>query len=282
MVHELRQLQKPRSSGSTCSNTYSAANDTLARTLVFLINDDKQSSTSFALLDKLRAKHGEDLNKYAQLTAALCVVQDRPFTRHINENKTVSPDAVAIYEYYTANEKRMLFPIKNVPAELLMCSSLMRPLPFRNCSGPALNHYAGDNAIGKHFFDIQYDEESFRKGTAKKVDAAGFNLPNILKYGGVCAGSRRRSLRWSLAKRSACRQPTYTTASSAEVGHAWVGFLQAPRLRRLRRRAGGSPTGYWNFDVGRYEEYRGVRGSDAKIPDAARISPIPTSRFSPR
>lgn len=263
MVHELRQVKDAQQRMGLLK--YLRANDTLARTLVFLINDDKQAATSFALLDKLREKHGEELNKYAQLTAALCVVQDRPFERRINENKTVSPDAVAIWEYYTANEKRMLFPIKNVPAELLMYvvdeTSSIPEMEW------ALRRYAGDNAVGKHFFDIQYDEESFRKGTAKRVDAAGFNLPNILKFGGVCADQAF----FAMEVGKAIGVPTtYTTASSAEVGHAWVGFLQA----RPSAGYGGGPAGFWNFDVGRYEEYRGVRGSvedpqtRREIPDA--------------
>ncbi len=268
MVHELRTVENPKQRLDLLK--YLRANDTLARTLVFLINDDKQSPTTFALLDKLRAKHGEDLNKYAQLTAALCLVQDRPFTRRINENKTVSPDPLAIYEYYTTNEKHMLFPIKNVPAELLMFvvdeTSSIPELQW------ALTHYAGDNAIGKHFFDIQYDEDSFRKGTAKKVDAAGFNLPNILKYGGVCADQAFFAM--ELGK--AIGVPTtYTTASSAEVGHAWVGFLQARASAGYG--GGGSSTGFWNFDVGRYEEYRGVRGS---VEDPQTRQDIPDSYVS--
>jgi hypothetical protein len=270
MVHELRQVKNPTQRMELLK--YLRANDALARTLVFLIDDDTQPATAFALLDKLRAKHGEDLNKYAQLTAALCVVQDRPFSRRINENKTVSPDAAAIWEYYTANEKRMLFPIKNVPAELLMyVVDETSPIPEMEW---ALKHYAGDNSVGKHFFDIQYDEDSFRKGTQKKVDAAGFTLPNILKYGGVCADQAF----FAMEVGKAIGVPTtYTTASSAEVGHAWVGFLQARASAGYGSSGGGSPVGFWNFDVGRYEEYRGVRGS---VEDPQTRGEIPDSYVS--
>ncbi|HUO09154.1 MAG TPA: hypothetical protein VM008_12680 [Phycisphaerae bacterium] len=269
MVHDLRHVYDGNEAPAKRLDLlkYLRANDTLARTLAFLINDDKQAGTAFALLDKLRAKHGDELDKYAQLAAAICLVHDRPFQRRINENVTKSPDPVAIYEYYTTNEKRMLFPIRNVPAELLVfvvdTTSPIEEMKW------ALGHYAGDNAIGKHFFDIQYDEDSFRKGTEKKVDAAGYSLPNILRYGGVCADQAFFAM--ELGK--AIGVPTtYTTASSAEVGHAWVGFLQAHPGTY-----GAPATGAWNFDVGRYEEYRGVRGN---VEDPQTRREIPDSYVS--
>jgi tetratricopeptide (TPR) repeat protein len=55
----------------------------------------------------------------------------------------------------------------------------------------------------------------------------------------------------------------YTTGKSAEAGHAWVGFVQA-----------ASDRVFWNFDQGRYPEYKGVKGEvldpqmRVRIPDA--------------
>jgi hypothetical protein len=42
----------------------------------------------------------------------------------------------------------------------------------------------------------------------------------------------------------------YDTGESGETGHAWVGFLQT-----------NGNAGWWNFDSGRYEAYKGVRGT---------------------
>ena len=123
----------------------------------------------------------------------------------------------------------------------------------------ALQNYAHDSMIGKHFFDIKYDEDHFRKGTPKKVNVNGYNLQNILKFGGICADQAY----FAMEIGKAIGVPTaYASGASAESPHAWVGFLQAKGSR-----------GWWNFNEGRYDEYKGVRGwvvdpqTREKIPD---------------
>ncbi len=188
--------------------------------------------------------HAAQLNDFANLAAAICVVHDRPFTRRINEHMTTAPDPVAIFEYYTTNEKLMLYGVRNVPAELLVyvvdTTSSIDEMRW------ALQRYAGDTQVGRHFFDITYDYGYFKSGTGKKIAGADYTLPNILRFGGVCADQAY----FAMEIGKAIGVPTtYTTGSSAEVGHAWVGFLQTHGDRL-----------FWNFDVGRYEEYRGIRG----------------------
>ena len=56
------------------------------------------------------------------------------------------------------------------------------------------------------------------------------------------------------------------TGASASVGHAWVGFLQADRGK-----------GWWNFDVGRYSAYKGVRGN---VRDPQSRQAVPDSQVS--
>jgi hypothetical protein len=241
--------------------TYLRANPNLARTLAFLINDDKEAAGAYLVLERLRAKHGAELDAYANLAAAICVVHDRPFTRQINENLTTAPDAVDLFEYYTANEKSMLFGVKNVPAELLMyVVDTTSSIPEMRW---ALRKYAGDQNVGRHFFDIAYDYDNLKTAREKEVTKAGYNLPNILKFGGVCADQAF----FAMEIGKAIGVPTtYTTASSAEVGHAWVGFLQTKGDKL-----------FWNFDVGRYEEYRGIRGN---VEDPQTREDIPDSYVS--
>ena len=224
---------------------YLRTNDGLAHTLVFLLNPGNHPKDVYAMLDKLREKRGEQLDKYATLAAAICVVHDKPFSRQINENSTQSADPIDIFDYYVKNESVMNFGIKQVPAELLIyvvdTTASIDEMKW------ALGKYVHDEIIGRHFFDIAYDYEHFLHATPKKVTEKGFNLPNILKYGGVCADQAY----YAMAIGKAIGVPTaYTVGQSAEVGHAWVGFLQAQNGH-----------GFWNFDVGRYEEYRGVKGN---------------------
>ena len=221
------------------------ANDTLAHTLVFLLQRRDRPANVYALFDRLREARGPLLDKYAMLTAAICVVHDVPLTRDINENATTAPDPLDLFDYYVKNEGSMLFGIRAVPAELL-CYVVDSTASIEDMKW-ALAHYPKDENVGHHFFDIKYDYDHFRKNTPKKVTQAGYTLPHILQFGGVCVD--QAFFASSIGK--AIGVPTATASgSSAEVGHEWVGFLQA---------ANGKA--WWNFDVGRYEEYRGIHGT---------------------
>ena len=217
----------------------------LASALVFLIRPGENAAGPYAMLDRLRQKRLEQMDKYANLAAAICVVHQRPFDRRINENTPKPIDPVDVFDYYVKNESRMFFGIKNVPAELLVfVVDTTGSIEEMNW---ALAKYGGDKEVGKRFFDIKYDYDAFRKGTEKKVTLMGFTMPNILQYGGVCADQAY----FATEVGKSIGVPTaYTTGASGEVGHAWVGFLQ-----------NSGATGWWNFDSGRYEAYRGVRGN---------------------
>jgi hypothetical protein len=111
----------------------------------------------------------------------------------------------------------------------------------------ALGRYAGDPKVGARFFDIKYDHEHFRDGDPKEVTVAGWNLPNILRHGGVCVDQAY----FAVTVGKSIGVPTaYASGASSTVSHAWVGFLEA-----------GENGAWWNFDVGRYKAYQGVRGN---------------------
>ena len=220
-------------------------NPNLAGTLVFLIRPGEDPAGAYGMLDHLRQNRAELLDKYATLTAAICVVHQKPFERRINENTAKSAEPVDIFDYYVRNENRMFFGIRNVPAELLVyvvdTTSSIDEMNW------ALGKYGGDKEVGKRFFDIKYDYEHFHKGTPKKVTQFGFTLQNILLFGGVCADQAYFAMQ---VGKSIGVPTAYTVGASGEVGHAWVGFLQT-----------NGSAGWWNFDSGRYEAYRGVRGN---------------------
>jgi hypothetical protein len=220
------------------------ANESLSRILAFLIIPKQDPAAVYALLDRLREKRGDQLDKFASLTAAICVVHDRPLHRQINESEVHSPDPLAIFDFYTQNEPRLFFGVKNVPAELLIyVVDTTAQIDEMNW---ALQNYAKDPKVGGRFFDIKYDYEHFRRGTPKRVTLEGFNLPNIARYGGVCADQAY----FAASVGKSIGVPTaYTHGSAANAGHAWVGFLEATNRE-----------GWWNFDIGRYEAYKGVRG----------------------
>ncbi|HEV8290904.1 MAG TPA: hypothetical protein VGP94_03240, partial [Tepidisphaeraceae bacterium] len=220
------------------------ANEGLSRTLTFLIIPNQDPAKVYALLDRLREKRADQLDKFASLTAAICVVHDRPLKRRINESEVHSPDPLAIFDFFSQNEPRLFFGVRNVPAELLIyVVDTTAQIDEMNW---ALQNYAKDPKVGGRFFDIRYDYEHYRRGTPKRVTLEGFNLPNIARYGGVCADQAY----FAAAVGKSIGVPTaYTHGSAANSGHAWVGFLEATNRE-----------GWWNFDIGRYEAYRNVRG----------------------
>ena len=215
-----------------------------AHDLAFTVRAEDDPTEVFTMVDRFRNEREDKVNDYATLVSALCVVHDKPLERRINENSVHAPDPIALFDYFLAHEKRMQFGLRNVPSELLIYMvDSTASIPEMNW---ALKRYAGNKAVGKLFFDIKYDTAHFRQGTNKKVTQAGYNLPNILTYGGVCADQAY----FSVSVGKAIGVPTtYTRGRSAEVSHAWVGFLQTDGKR-----------GWWNFDEGRYSVYKGVQG----------------------
>src|SRR5260221_31865 len=80
----------------------------------------EDAAGAYGMLERLREKRAEQVEKYATLAAAICVVHPRPFERRINENTGKAIDPIELFDYYAKNEGRMFFGIRNVPAELLV------------------------------------------------------------------------------------------------------------------------------------------------------------------
>lgn len=221
------------------------AHPNLAYTTAFLIKPQDKPALVYRLIGRLHEKYAAHIETYANLAAALAVVHDKPLIHRINENSTTADNPVDLFAFYLANEKRMYFGIKKVPAQLLVYV-VDSGVELRQMNW-ALEKYAGRRKVGNLFFDIDYDHDHLRKGTTKKVTEAGWSLPNILEHGGVSADQAY----FAVAVGKSIGVPTaYTTGRAGELSHAWVGFLE-PRGRR----------GVWNFDVGRYPEYQGVKGN---------------------
>lgn len=225
---------------------YLLKHENLAETLVFLIRPDHESTAKvYELLNKLRTQRPDQMDTYASLAAAICVVQHRPFEEHINENHAESVDPIDIFDYYVRNESRMFFGIRNVPAELLVYV-VDTTAPIADMEW-ALNKYAGTQDVGSLFFTINYDYDYLKSGSSKALTVHGYNLPNILKYGGVCIDQAYFA---ATVGKSIGVPTAIDFGTSGEAAHAWVGFLQF-----------NGRDGFWNFDSGRYQDYQGVRGS---------------------
>ena len=240
----LRQLRMARFSDTTAMLRYLRRNQKLARTLAFFVHPFESPAEIYRLVDRLRIERGDKLDQYANLVTAICCVHDQSLVRRVNENQVQAADPVELFDYFVRYRKKMYYGVVNMPPELLVfvvdSTATIGQMQW------ALQRYEGDGNIGDRFFEIKYDRNHFRYGSAKRVTLEGFNLPNILKYGGVCADQAY----FAASVGKAIGVPAaYTYGRSGQLSHAWVGFFVARNKQ-----------GFWNFDVGRYNAYRGVQG----------------------
>jgi hypothetical protein len=217
----------------------------VGRQIAFALEPGEDAKDAYGMLGRLVREREAEVERLPNLAAAIAIVHKKPLVQQINENKVRAADPVALFDYYAANETKMEFGIKGMPVDLLVyvvdTTSSIAELNW------ALKNYARNRNVGELFFNIKYDYNAYTMNRPKEVTKQGFTLPNILKYGGVCADQAYFAT--EVAK--AIGVPSaYTQASSAEVAHAWVGFLQSTG-KRVR----------WNFDSGRYDAYRNVRGN---------------------
>ncbi|MEX2671287.1 MAG: hypothetical protein WD294_04160 [Phycisphaeraceae bacterium] len=223
---------------------YLHENQALAYELMFLMRDSDDAHAVFALLDRLRQEHGNTLNNYPGLTAAVCVVHQQPLERRINENRATAEEPEKILAYYLEHERHLLVDIKEAPGPLMLfvvdTTASVAEMRW------ALSRFRNQREVGRLFFEIEYDYAHYRGGKPKAVTEAGFNLPNIYEFGGVCADQAYFA---ETVGKAIGVPAVYSSGRSGSSSHAWVGFL-------ARDRSGA----YWNFDFGRYAAYRGVRG----------------------
>ncbi|MBV8780193.1 MAG: hypothetical protein JO353_02240, partial [Phycisphaerae bacterium] len=214
---------------------YLRVHDELARTLAFSVRPGDHVQKTYQLINQWRKERAQQVDKLPNLAVALAIVRSRPLSERINENIAEAAPPRDVFDYYAGHESQMVLGLSGMPVELLVyVVDTTASVEDMNWS---LRKYGNDPNVGPLFFEIQYDYDSFEKGTQKKLDRAGFSLPNILKFGGVCIDQAyfAESVGKSIGVPTAI-----ATAAAADVGHAWIGYLQVK----------GS-TAAWNFDTGR-------------------------------
>lgn len=262
-VRRLLRLASAAPAGRTAdAASYFRRTPRLARALAFtwlLDHPGDDPAAVLGVLDRLAGTGGDRLDDYAELVAAICVVHDRPVRARVNENVGQASAPEDVLAYFVRNEGRMTFGVRDVPASLLV-HVVDAAAPVDDLAW-ALDRYGNRRDVGDRYFEIDYDHQHLRHGSAKGVTRFGFTLEHILQYGGVCADQAH----FACTVGKALGTPAaYVVGRSGEVGHAWVGYLETGRGNRA----------WWNFDAGRYPAYRGVRGV---IRDAQRGRSVPDS-----
>lgn len=220
--------------------------------------EGEEPAAVLATLDALRTKFSaKQLEEMANLTAAICVVYDKPVVKQVNENQGKGVSAVEAFTYYTRFESKMVFSPRTTPVELLIY--MIDPGAQLDELAWALDRYDGQREIGPRYSEIHYDNDHFKRGKEKKITTEGFNLFNIKKYGGICADQAHFA---STVGKSIGVPAVVDSGQASDVAHAWLGFLKI-QGKRVE----------WNFDAGRYDQYEDIRGTvtdpqtGAQIPD---------------
>lgn len=215
-------------------------NPKLADALVFVARPGKDDIVGVERLYlKLLDQRGAKVTEFPNLAAAIALVWDQP----PSFQRAEVPDPVELFDYFTTNAKKMVFDPKTTPTELQVFM-VDAAAPVSDLRW-AMDKHGGDRRIGHVYFDVPYDTEFFKYNQPLKLDKFPFTLANIRKAGGVCV----HQAYYAATVGKAIGVPTVQMgAAGADVGHAWVGFLEP-----------GSPV-RWNLDFGCYEEYKKLLG----------------------
>jgi len=178
-----------------------------------------------------------------ELAAAVSVVCDAPVVAQVNENLASGSGALAVFDHFCRNERSMIFGIKDVPSEAwVFVVDVAAPEAEMQW---AVQQFAKQQDIGALYDRVEYDNDHLEKGTPKKVTQAGWNLPNILRHGGVCAD---QAYFCATVSKSLGAPAAVTVGRDGSLSHAWIGYAMRGR---------GGPT--W-AEWGRFGGYVGVEG----------------------
>lgn len=226
-------------------------------------NEAAQAMRTLAQL--IRHNSGAVL-QYPALAAAIAATHANPPTHQRARGMT----ATALIDFYSRNAGKMVIdPRTGSPELLTMVVNSTAPAPELAW---AIDRYKGNTNIAARYDEISYDDAALKGNSLPKLASRNYTLPDIRAVGGVCIDQAY----FAEHVGKAIGVPTATiTGRGSEMGHAWVGFLDTRRK-----------PAEWNFDGGRFGEYRFLRGntrdpmtgrlmSDARLELTAELYNVP-------
>lgn len=225
----------------------------LLETLMLAVSDRDTPDKVLPLLTSLRQDQGDKLEEFPDLTAAMCVVWDQPFTQARSilravESKTANfQQPRTLMRYYINARAQLRFNPQQLPWQLAayMVDNVADAQDIEFAAGK----YGGRAKIGSVFFDVVYDTEMLEGTSLGRMNDKSYSLANIFKEGGICGDQAYYAAQVS---RSVGVPAIICTGINANegTGHAWVGFLSARGTDAI-----------WDFEEGRYPENRYWRGN---------------------
>ncbi|QOJ00359.1 MAG: hypothetical protein HRU70_07585 [Phycisphaeraceae bacterium] len=183
----------------------------------------------------------KEAERFSELAAAIAVVHDRPIKAW--DGREV--DAAALFDHFTRYHDALVFGADRLPAEMMVFMADVRSTPEE--WRWAVAQYRGRIKIGKSFFDVPYDTEHLERSVPKKIEGKPYTFHNLRVLGGICVDQ----VYFAAQVAKAIGVPSVVqSAPGRDLGHAWVGYFH---------RHGDA--GRWDLTEGRYEEFKGQRGS---------------------
>jgi len=215
-----------------------------ARALALIVDPSSEDAGKVQRVARLLMQERSDaVDAAPELAAAVSVVYDAPVVAQVNENLVSGSGALPVFDHLCRNERSMIFGIKDVPSEAwVFVVDVAAPEAEMQW---AVQQFAKQQDIGALYDRVEYDNDHLEKGTPKKVTQAGWNLPNILKHGGVCAD---QAYFCATVSKSLGAPAAVTVGRDGSLSHAWIGYAMRGR--------GGPMWAEW----GRFGGYVGVEG----------------------
>lgn len=215
-----------------------------ARALALIVDPTNEDAGKVQRVARLlMQERSKAVDAAPELAAAVSVVCDAPVVAQVNENLASGSGALPVFDHLCRNERSLIFGIKDVPSEAwVFVVDVAAPEAEMQW---AVQQFAKQQDIGVLYDRVEYDTDHLEKGTPKKVTQAGWNLPNILKHGGVCAD---QAYFCATVSKSLGAPAAVTVGRDGSLSHAWIGYA-------MRGRGGPS----W-LEWGRFGGYTGVEG----------------------
>lgn len=151
---------------------------------------------SLSLFKQLKEKFPERILPYGNLAIAIAVTWDNPraiydYGNHQRRAKTTLPDDLAgpleNFQYFVAAEQVMQGRAQWLPWEFLILV-VNNKTPLKEREWAVANYLPKRVMFGKCYSDVPYDHVMLDTKSARAhLNGQIYNLPNILRFGGVCA-----------------------------------------------------------------------------------------------
>lgn len=198
------------------------------------------------VLESLRAADEKKLTTYIHLGTALAVVFDQPdAVRHSQRYAIWGVDGSQfdaplgykyLFDFYTNPrlKSRFRFSLRRLPWCILV--HLVDNDSDKEDLGWVMSRYKARTSVDRLYPSVKYDYDKLNTKISK-LGSNPYNLPNLLKYGGICGDQAHFSSR--VAKSIGI--PAMKVSGKGRFGgsgHAWTGYLTIYRGRPILKFTG--------------------------------------------